>query len=467
MGERLSRQSGTRGISDPLRNLSCSRRSLLRALAGGAAGVGMSTWMPGFARANANDPERKRHCVLFWMPGGPTQTDTFDMKPGHANGGLFQEIATSVPGLRFSEHLPRLAQQAEHLGIVRGMSTGEGDHGRGTYLMRTGRPPEGVIRYPTLGAALSKEMGSEDATLPNFVNIASAQNFNRAAYHPGFLGPRHAPLAVDSRSDFRTLPQLEAEQEFARLGVDDLQPPAEVGLHQAAERVQLLRTMQSGFAAAHAGGATSTHQMTIERAVRMVHGDAGDAFDLSHESATDRERFGRGRFGQGCLLARRLIERGVPFVEVSLGEQGRWDTHTANFETVATLSAELDAGWSSLMEDLQDRGLLESTTILWMGEFGRTPRINGNAGRDHYPQAWSTVLAGGGINGGQAYGRTDEGGESVVDGAVEVGDLLATLCHALGVDPRKQNISSVGRPIRIAEGSPIESLLTETVGTSV
>jgi Protein of unknown function (DUF1501) len=457
----------TRILSERLSAVPCSRRSLLRGLIAGAAGVGVSAWMPAFAEVFANDPARRRHCVLLWMPGGPTQTDTFDMKPGHANGGEFREIATSVPGLRFSEHLPRLARLAEYLGLVRGMSTAEGDHGRGTYRMRTGQQQEGVIRYPTIGAALSKELGSEDATLPNFVSIASSQNFNRAAYEPGFLGPRYAPLAVDSRDDFRTLPQLEAEQDFARLGVDDLRPPAEVGLHQAAERVQLLRTMQSSFAAAHVDGATAAHQTTLERAVQMVHGDAGDAFDLSRETDTVRERFGRGRFGQGCLLARRLIERGVPFLEVSLGDQGRWDTHTANFPTVAALSAELDAGWSSLMEDLRDRGLLESTTILWMGEFGRTPRINGSAGRDHYPQAWTTVLAGGGINGGQAYGRTDAAGESIVDGAVDVGDLLATLCHALGVDPRKQNISNVGRPIRIAEGKPIQPLIAETVSTEV
>lgn len=450
-----------------LQSIPCSRRSMLGALAAGAAGSGVSGWMPGFARAFADDPRRKRHCVLLWMPGGPTQTDTFDMKPGHLNGGEFQEIATSVPGLRFSEHLPRLAQLAEHLAIIRGMSTGEGDHGRGTYLMRTGRSPEGVIRYPAIGAALSKELGSEDATLPNFVSIASSQNFNRAAFQSGFLGPRHAPLVVDTRDDFRTFAQFELEQDFARLGVADLQPPPEVGLHQAAQRVQLLHTMQSTFAAAHPGGATATHQATLERAVRMVHGEAGEAFDLSQENDATRERYGRGRFGQGCLLARRLIERGVPFVEVSLGGQGRWDTHTANFETVAALSAELDAGWSSLMEDLRDRGLLESTTILWMGEFGRTPRINGGAGRDHYPQAWSTVLAGGGINGGQAWGRTDAGGESIVDGMVDTGNLLTTLCHALGVNPRIQNISNVGRPIRIAEGRPIKPLLTEIVATEV
>jgi uncharacterized protein (DUF1501 family) len=193
-----------------------------------------------------------------------------------------------------------------------------------------------------------------------------------------------------------------------------------------------------------------------------MNGKESRAFDLSQEPAEVRERYGPTVFGQGCLLARRLIEEGVAFVEVTLGNAGLWDTHTANFETVQTLSESLDAGWSSLMADLKDRGLLESTTILWMGEFGRTPRINGSAGRDHYPAAWTTVLAGGGIKGGQAYGKTSDDGMTVAEGQTDVGDLLATLARALGVDPRKQNLSDIGRPFRIAEGKPIEQILAAT-----
>ncbi|QDU37511.1 hypothetical protein Mal4_18250 [Maioricimonas rarisocia] len=441
--------------------VSLSRRGLLQATLCGMAGIGASRWMPAFAEALAADAQRKRHCVLLWMAGGPSQTDTFDMKPGHANGGEFQEIETSVPGLRFSEHLPRLARLADHLAVLRGMSTAEGDHGRGTYLMHTGRPPEGPIRYPTIGSAVSKELADAAAPLPGFVTVAAGQSFNRAAFQPGFLGPRHAPLAVRSRDDVRSLQQIEADQDFARLEIEDLGPPAEVGLGQAERRARLLQELQSDFAARHSGGATAMHQTTVERAIQMIHSDAADAFDLTAEPAVVREKYGRGRFGQGCLLGRRLIERGVPFIEVVLGDQGRWDTHTANFPTVASLSGELDAGWASLMEELDERGLLESTTILWMGEFGRTPRINGSAGRDHFPQAWTSVLAGGGINGGQAYGRTDAGGMSVVDGALSVDDVLATLCGALGVNPRKQNISEVGRPIRIVDGKPVSELLSD------
>ena len=190
--------------------------------------------------------------------------------------------------------------------------------------------------------------------------------------------------------------------------------------------------------------------------------EAAKTFDLSGESETIRDAYGRGRFGQGCLMARRLVETGVPFVEVSLGGFGlsNWDTHRDNFSRVRQLSAELDAGWATLMSDLAARGLLESTTILWMGEFGRTPRIFPGGGRNHYPAAWTAVFAGGGIQGGAAFGKTSPDGMTVVDNKVSEGDVLATLCRALGVDPATENISEQGRPIRIAEGTAIEEILS-------
>ena len=195
----------------------------------------------------------------------------------------------------------------------------------------------------------------------------------------------------------------------------------------------------------------------------MMHSDEAKAFDLSEESASVRDAYGRGRFGQGCLMARRLIERGVPLIEIALrGSTGGalgWDTHGQNFPRVKALSSELDAGWATLMTELKQRGLLESTTIIWLGEFGRTPVINRNQGRDHYPRAWATVLAGGGIKGGQAYGKSSKDGTTVEENKVDVPDILATLCRALGVDPDDQNVSEVGRPIRIAEGKPIEDIL--------
>jgi hypothetical protein len=208
----------------------------------------------------------------------------------------------------------------------------------------------------------------------------------------------------------------------------------------------------------------SAHHATYETALQLMDSPLAKAFDLDEEPDRTRVAYGRGRFGQGCLLARRLVEAGVAFVEVSLGTLAGgavgWDTHQNNFATVKDLSAELDAGWTTLMDELHERGLLESTTILWIGEFGRTPRINSNAGRDHFPAAWTCVFAGGGIRGGSVHGRTSPDGSEVVDGRTEIGDVLATLCAAVGVDPSTENVSSVGRPIRIAEGKPIRSILS-------
>jgi hypothetical protein len=439
------------------------RRDLLKACGVGFLGYSMSGWLPAFADAVAQDPKRKRYCILLWMTGGPAQTDTWDMKPGHPNGGQFKEIETAAAGLRFSENLPKLAKMADQLAVIRSLSTKEGDHGRGTYLMRTGHQPGGPISFPCIGSTLSKALGSNDAELPNYVSIAPYEAFNRAAFGPGFLGPRYAPLTVAATNFFQQ-PQQQQQQQpaYAELGVDDLRN-AGVSRAQEDARLALWQSLQDSFLKKHKSASPVAHNTVYQRAVRMMRSDAAKAFDLSEEKDDVRERYGRGRFGQGCLMARRLVERGVPFVEVSLGSAGggafAWDTHAQNFPTVKALSGELDAGWSALMTDLKERGLLEVTTILWMGEFGRTPKINGNAGRDHFPAAWSAVLAGGGIKGGQAYGKTSEDGEKVEEGKVDVGDVLATLCRALGVDPETKNISEIGRPMAIAEGAPIEAIL--------
>jgi hypothetical protein len=396
------------------------------------------------------------------MTGGPSQTDTFDMKPGHANGGEFREIETCAPGLRFSEHLPELAKQADKLAVIRSLSTKEGDHGRGTYLMRTGHQPMGPIQYPTVGASLSKELGAGEEGVPSFVSISPYRIFNQAAFGPGFLGPQHAPLTVGATDLFQGV-QQQPNTGYADLRVDDLAPAAGVNREQFDHRVELWRWLQEEFLATHRTASPQAHHTVYERALKLMNSQAARAFDLSDEPANVRDAYGRGRFGQGCLMARRLIEQGVAFVEVTLGQVAGgalgWDTHQGNFPAVKALSAELDAGWAMLMKELAERGLLETTTVLWMGEFGRTPNINQAAGRDHFPAAWSCVLAGGGIKGGQAYGKTSADGMRVEEGKVDVGDVLATLCKALGVPPEKQNISEMGRPIRIAEGKPIEEVL--------
>ncbi len=439
-----------------------SRRQALQATGLGLLGASASGWFPLLAEELAADPQRRRHCVLLWMTGGPSQTDTFDMKPKHANGGEFKEIETNVPGLRFSEHLPGLAKQADKLAVIRGLSTKEGDHGRGTYLMRTGHPPMGPIQYPGIGSSLSKELGRDDDAMPNNVSISPYRAFNQAAFSPGFLGPKYAALTVGATDVFQAA-QAGQNDDYAELRVDDLQPASNVDEKQVAGRVELWRTLQDSFLSTHQLESPVAHNTVYERAMRLMNSEAARAFDLTEESDKVREAYGRGRFGQGCLMARRLIEQGVGFVEVSLGTFGGgalgWDTHRDNFNIVKSLSAELDAGWSMLMKELDERGLLESTTILWMGEFGRTPKINRGTGRDHFPGAWTCVLAGGGIKGGQAYGKTSEDGTTVEDGKVDVGDVLASLCRAVGVSPDKQNISELGRPIRIAEGRAIEDVL--------
>ncbi|MEQ9409195.1 MAG: DUF1501 domain-containing protein [Fuerstiella sp.] len=438
----------------------CSRRQLLGSLTAGLGGLSVSGWFPAVAARLAAQPNRRRRCILLWMSGGPTQTDTWDMKPNHENGGEFKEIATASPGLRFSEHLPKLATMSDKLAVLRGLSTKEGDHGRGTYLMRTGRVPMGPIQYPSIGAALANKLGQFDAGLPGFVSVGPYRAFNQEAFGAGFLGPRYGPLIVAAADMPRTTTNDPAG--FPQLRVQGMNRADGITEERMQKRLKMWKGLQNSFLTRHPEGAPKSHNMVYEGAVRLMHSEDAKAFDLSEEPETLREEYGRTVFGQGCLMARRLIEHGVSFVEVSLGTNSGgvgWDTHSDNFTAVQQLSTDLDNGWATLMKDLEDRGLLESTTILWMGEFGRTPRINPNVGRDHFPAAWSAVLAGGGIAGGQAYGRTSEDGMTVEDGKISAEDLLATLVEAVGVGSDAMLINADGRPIPIAEGTPVKGVL--------
>ena len=440
-----------------------SRREWLRLTAAGVVGFSASGWIERLATAAAGIPQRHRSCILLWMNGGPSQMDTFDLKPGHQNGGPFKEIATAAPGVRISEHLPRIARHMDRAVIVRSMSTKEGDHGQGAFLMRTGYRPQGPVDYPSIGALVAKELGNEMSELPSFVSIAPYRFFNPQAYGSGFLGPQYAPLIVGEMG-IQTPGQGQNSYE-QDLKVQDLETSREVTFDQATARIDLLRSLDRDFVGMHPGVAPLSHQTAYDRAVRLMRSSAAKAFNLDEEPAVLRDAYGRNQFGQGCLLARRLVERGVPFVEVSLGGAGAevfaWDTHAQNFETVKLLSETLDPAWGTLMTDLRARGLLDSTLIVWMGEFGRTPKINPQKGRDHFPNAWSTVLAGGSIKGGRVVGKTSPDGNTVVERPVSAPDFLATICLALGIDYLKQNDSNVGRPIRIAEKSakPIQEIL--------
>jgi hypothetical protein len=431
-----------------------SRRQMLQLAAAGVVGFSTSGWIEALAADAGTNPKRRKACILLWMTGGPSQTDTFDPKPGHPNGGEFKAIQTAVPGIVISEHLPKLAKQMKEMTIIRSMSTKEGDHGRATFNLRTGYQPTGPIRYPTLGSLVAKELGADDAELPNFVSIAPVRAFNPAAFGPGFLGPQYAPLVVGERAVMD--PQGGSDARNLSFKVEDLSLPPGVETTRADARLNLLGSMRQDFLSSHPGTGPLSHQDAYLRAVRLMRSAAAKAFELEEETPAIRDAYGRTAFGQGCLLARRLVERGVPFVEVTLSsaEGGMgigWDTHQQNFDAVKRLSGVLDPAWSALMDDLRSRGLLDSTLIVWMGEFGRTPKINPQAGRDHFPAAWTTVLAGGGIKGGQVIGSSGPDGMLAKDRPVAVPDFLATVCKGLGVDPMGQNESGTGRPIRIVD----------------
>jgi hypothetical protein len=441
-----------------------TRRQWLRLAAAGLAVSSTSGWIKTMADIAAGDPARRRSCILLWMSGGPSQLETFDPKPGHANGGPTKTIETSVPGITISENLPKLAQQMKQLTLVRSMSTKEGDHGRATFHLRTGYVSQGPIHYPCLGSLVAKELEHDGDELPAFVSIAPYRSISTAAFGPGFLGAQYAPMVV-GEGGFRRVRRGE-KYDGSDLRVPDLALAKGIDATQADARYALLDELSHDFQSSHAGVPTLSLNSAYTRALRLLKSKAAEAFNLDREAETLRDSYGRNPFGQGCLLARRLVERGVPFVEVTLSSvDGRqafaWDTHQNNFEQVKRLCGVLDPGWGTLMEDLQSRGLLDTTLIVWMGEFGRTPQINKQSGRDHYPTAWSTVLGGGGISGGRVVGRTTADGMKVDDRAVAVPDFIATVCKALGIDPSKQNVSDVGRPIRIAD--PAAKPITEAL----
>ncbi len=418
-----------------------TRRDFVKLSLASAFGVSYSGWLPRLAQAAEEAGSKHKAVILLWMTGGPTQTDTFDLKMGHPNGGPSKAIETAVSGIQISEHLPGVAKQMKDLAIIRSLTTAEGDHDRATRLMLTGhRPGQEGVNYPSLGSLFAKELGDESSDLPPYVSV-SPFRFGDAG-GPGFLGPNYAPLVVsgDSRDP----------EARANLSIENLKAPPGVSKESMEKRFEISKFLQDDFANRAKGPSTKAHKANFDRAMRMIATNAKGAFKLDEETAALRDKYGRSQFGQGCLLARRLVERGAAFVEVTL--QG-WDTHGDTFNAVKGLCATLDPAWSTLMTDLRERGLLESTLIVWMGEFGRTPKINNNAGRDHFPLAWSTVLGGGGVKGGQVIGSTGDAGTEVKDRPVKIADLYATMCASIGVNPENENISPEGRPIPLADRS--------------
>lgn len=415
-----------------------SRRDLLKLSTAGVSAVSLSGWLKVLAGHTAGTSSKHKSCILLWMDGGPSHKDTFDLKPGTKDGGDFKPIATSVPGIQISEHFPKLAKVMNHAALLRGMSTSEGAHGRAKYYLHTGyKEGQGGLTYPSLGSLVSAELGRPDKPMPNYVAIGRS-------FGAGFLGARHAPLIVNDPAR----------------GVENLKPMTN-GSHFD-DRLGLLQEMESAFFRDYKADAGADHKTTYQRAVTLMQSKEAKAFDLSQEPASVREAYGSSRFGDGCLLARRLVESGVAFVEVTLPQ---WDTHQNNFERVKRLSQECDPAMSALVNDLKQRGLLDSTLIVWMGEFGRTPKINQRGdkpGRDHYPRAWSSLMIGGGVKGGQVVGKTDKEGAAVVERPISALDFLATVCEVLGVNWKKQNNTPIGRPIRIVDKGA--NVIKEIVG---
>ncbi len=422
--------------------------------------IALSGMMPRLAAAAAAGG-RRRACIILWMSGGPSQTDTFDMKPNHENGGEFSEIATNVPGIRFSEHLPELSKHADKMAIVRTLTSKEGDHERGSYLLQTGQKMGGPIKPPALRSRLGHQLSPDRTTLPPLVSVGSGAFVAARPIGSGFLGPRFQPLDVAVSQPGNPDGNIQSGTP-ASLSVNALSRHAAIDEKRWQRRLELWDTFEGRFLADRNNQGLRSHRGTYQNAHELMTSGQADVFDLSSEPDSLRARYGVGTFGQGCLLARRLVEAGVACVEVTLSNStiggSSWDSHSQNFTAVENLSRELDAGFATLLEDLASHGLLETTTVVCMGEFGRTPRINNNAGRDHFPRAFSGVLAGGDVAMGQTYGKTSDDGMQIVENPVTIPEWLATICAATGVSPSDTVVNESGRPVPIVDADPIEDL---------
>jgi hypothetical protein len=402
-----------------------SRRGFLRWIGAGAAGL---SWLDCLTLHAGQLRKAKRACIVLWLAGGPSQFETFDPKPGTETQGPSRTIATAVPGITVAEHWQKLAAVTRDTAIIRSMTSKEGNHGRATYLLHTGYSPSGGVVHPGFGSIVAHEIGPAEFDLPHFVSI------NGPSQGPSFLGVRYAPFVV----------------------TDPNRPPDNLATPVASQRLNrrlgLLREMEQPFARSGAAAEVRDHQALYGQTAHMVLSPRVKAFDLAAEPQKLRDAYGRTSFGQGCLMARRLVEAGATFVEV---ESGGWDTHGAELETLKRLIPPVDQAAATLLTDLRTRGLLERTLVIIMGEFGRQPHINLTAGRDHFPSAFNVALAGGGVRGGQVIGATDKLGTAVIDRPVTVQDLFCTFCHSLGIHPRHENQSNVGRPLKVVDGGHV------------
>ncbi len=406
-----------------------TRRHFMEHVAGSAALAGSALALGHSLRANAAALKRNhKACILLWMGGGPPTIDLWDMKPGATTGGEFKPISTAGD-VQVNELLPLTAKQMHRLSVVRSMSTREADHTRGTYYLHTGFVPNPSVVHPSYGSVVAHELAAATAGLeiPPFVSIGGASS------GPGFLGMAYAPFQVDSNGRVR---DVQAAVDEARM----------------ADRMQLLGMLERRFVNERRGAAAAEHAKVLEGTLRLMTSAQMAAFRVDQEPDSAREKYGDSGFGRGCLMARRLVEAGVPFVEVTMGG---WDLHQGCFDALRTKLPEMDRGMSALVDDLAERRMLDDTVVLWMGEFGRTPRINEQAGRDHWARSWSVVLGGGGVPGGREVGATSDDGTEVTTEPYSSEDLMATVCQSLGISLATEFTASNGRPMKIANGGKV------------
>ena len=377
----------------------------------------------------ANQEELKQNgksAILLWMGGGPSTMDIWDLKPDAATGGPFRPIGTSGD-VQICEHMPLMAKQMHNMAIVRSMSTREADHMRGRYYMHTGYVPNPSIEHPSYGSVFSHQLRRNDIEIPQFVTVGGG------SMGAGFLGAQYNPFSVNSDGRIRNLD----------IKVDE----------RLIQRAYALDLIENNFINQKRGSLAKDHQSLLKQTFNLLTSTQMEAFKVASEPEAVKERYGDNGFGKGCLMARRLVEVGVPFIEVNLGG---WDNHQNIHTTLKDNKLPvLDQGMSALVEDLEQRELLKDTAIIWMGEFSRTPRINGNAGRDHWARSWSVVVGGAGMNGGIAVGATNDDGTKVITDPYSSQDIMASVCKALGISLSTTFTSNSGRPMKIANSGKV------------
>jgi uncharacterized protein (DUF1501 family) len=403
-----------------------------------AAGLGLSFALPGLdlRAAQSRGNGRPRSLITLWMGGGPSQLETFDPHPGKTISGETKAIDTKLPGVQVAHLLPHTAEQVHEMCVIRSMVSKEGDHERGTYLVKTGYRPDPTLIHPALGAIVAHELPAGGVEIPRYISIMNSQWPGRG----GFLG--------DDYDAFKVLDPRQNLQNMKSRVDDDRQARRLKDLEVVERTFRNRRRMQSDG---------TLHQETVRRALTMMTSEQLKAFKVEDEPAEVRAAYGDSRFGAGCLIARRLIEVGVRAVEVTL--EG-FDTHAKNFSGHETNCKILDPAFAALINDLKERDLFESTVVLWIGEFGRTPKINPLGGRDHWPTGFSAVVGGGGFRSGLVIGETDpEGVKTEPVDPIEIHDLYATILKTLGVEYNKELTTPIGRPMALCKGKPIDRLL--------